>query len=125
MTLDFLFANSITFIVGIIIGVSLYRTIWWMDTRELQKEIRNLRVYNSNLQNEIVTLQNALSDMRTRLDLIEDANRDMSREMRSMGSREASAQALAKSMASNMNDMAEKQRQDMSDMAQGRRRESR
>jgi len=110
MPLDLLIANTVTFVIGIAAGIVIYRTIWWIDTKDLQKEIDDLQRYNTGLQRQVVVLENRITDLIQRLDLVEDANRDLNREIRTLSAREASALSLSGRLVDELGEASKKER---------------
>jgi peptidoglycan hydrolase CwlO-like protein len=82
MPVDVLFLNAVTFAIGIVLGMILYRVVWWVDSRDMQTEIKELQSYNSALQKQVVGLENRVAELQSRLDLVEDTNRELNRDYR-------------------------------------------
>lgn len=81
---DFLFLalGGGSFVAGIVVGMALYRLLWHVDTATLRAEIEMLGGYNRALQDESFQLRQAQDDLKRRLAVIEETNRELVRENR-------------------------------------------
>lgn len=69
--------GPISFIVGVICGVAIYRLLWHLDTSSIQASLAQEKSYNRALQQQIFEMQAELERLRDRLRTVEEVNNEL------------------------------------------------
>jgi len=74
---QFFLGGLATFLIGLVMGLLIYRVMWHIDTGELRSQLEEGVVLNRSLQLEIVRLCDDLKKLQERFDEVEAAGRAM------------------------------------------------
>lgn len=80
-----LFVGPLSFAVGVICGMALYRVLWHIDTDAIRDKLVQAENRNKGMQDQVFELRTEMDAMRQRIRILEETNNELIQRDRARG----------------------------------------